>query len=175
MRAGDASSFTVDGYPLITYHFSGTGPTGNHRRIRQIFDPGNGAVAEIERLYEAAIARHGQAPIEHRPPGYDVFDDGTPVTPAARRIYRQHADLRRTFPDPYACPSGQLTYRSWLRQQRTGVIDGLKLAAHRLAAAFTTRTSSSSRPSTTTRRCPMTPGRSPNTSAGARGRSCGIT
>jgi hypothetical protein len=135
-RAGDPGSFTVDGHPLITYHFSGTGPTGTHRRIRQTFDPGNGAVAEIERLYEAAIARHGQSRLEHRPPGYDFFDDGTPVTPAARRIYRQHDDLRQAFPDPYACPPGQLTYRTWLQQQRPGAVDGLSLPAHRLAAAY---------------------------------------
>ena len=31
-------SFEVDGEPLITYHFSGTGPSGSHRRIRETFD-----------------------------------------------------------------------------------------------------------------------------------------
>jgi hypothetical protein len=140
-QPGDTASFTVDGYPLVTYHFSGTGPTGTHRRIREIFDPGNGAVAEIERLYEAAIAPHGQARLEHRPPGFDFFDDGTPVTPAARRIYRQHADLREAFPNPYACAShstqpGHMNYRDWLRENRPGVIGGLRLAQHRLATAF---------------------------------------
>jgi hypothetical protein len=98
-------------------------------------------VAEIERLYEAAIARHGQARLEHQPPGFDFFDDATPLTPAARRLYRQHADLREAFPDPYACPPnstgpGQPNYRDWLRENRPGVIGGLRLAAHRLAAAY---------------------------------------
>ena len=135
-QPGDAAAFTVDGYPLITYHFSGTGPTGTHRRIREIFAPSNGPVAEIERRYEAAIARHGQARLEHRPPGFDFFDDATPLTPAARRLYRQHADLREAFPDPYACPAGQPNYRDWLRENRPGVIGGLRLAQHRLAAAY---------------------------------------
>jgi len=135
-QPGDTASFTVDGLPLITYHFSGTGPTGTHRRIREIFAPGNGAVAEIERLYEAAIARHGQARLEHQPPGFDFFDDATPLTPAARRLYRQHGDLREAFPNPYACPAGQMNYRDWLREKRPGVIGGLRLAPHRLAAAY---------------------------------------
>ena len=135
-QPGDAAAFTVDGYPLITYHFSGTGPTGTHRRIREIFAPSNGAVAEIERRYEAAIARHGQARLEHRPPGFDFFDDATPVTAAARRLYRQHADLREAFPDPYACPAGQPNYRDWLRENRPGVIGGLRLAQHRLGHAY---------------------------------------
>lgn len=133
---GDPASFTVDGWPLLTYHFSGTGPTGTHRRVREIFAPGSGAAAEIERLYEAAIARHGQRQLEHRAPGYDFFEDGTPVTPAARRLYRNHSDLRQAFPDPYVCPKGQKCYRDWLQSQRTGVIDGLRLPAHRLDAAF---------------------------------------
>jgi hypothetical protein len=135
-QPGEPASFTVDGWPLITYHFSGTGPTGTHRRIREIFAPGSGAAAEIERLYEAAIARHGQQRLEHRTPGFDFFEDGTPVTPAARRLYRRHADLREAFPDPYACPSGRTSYRDWLRAQRPGVIDGLRLAEHRLADAY---------------------------------------
>ncbi len=135
-RAGDPAAFTVDGLPLVTYHFSGTGPAGTHRRIREIFAPGSGAVAEIERLYEAAIARHGQDRLAARAPGFDRFDDGTPVTAEARRHYRRHADLREIFPDPYACIPGQRGYRDWLRQHRPGAIPGLIVPAHRLETAY---------------------------------------
>ncbi|MDH3668470.1 MAG: hypothetical protein OEN23_16215 [Paracoccaceae bacterium] len=135
-RAGDPASFEVDGLPLITYHFSGTGPAGTHRRVREIFDPGNAAVAEIERLYEEAIARHRQAALEHHAPGHDFFDDGTDITPAARRLYRRHADLRDAFPDPYACPADAPSYRNWLRANRPGAIAGLCLAPHRLEQAY---------------------------------------
>ncbi len=131
---GDHRSFTVDGEPLVTYHFSGTGPNGTHRRVRHIFDPGNGATAEIERLYEAAIARHGQAELGGARPAFDLFDDGTPVTAEARRLYRRHADLQAAFPDPYR--AGPSCYRDWLREQRPGLVDGLRVAPHRLARAF---------------------------------------
>ena len=135
-RPNDPASFKVDGIPLITYHFSGTGPTGTHRRIREIFAPTNGAVAEIERLYEAMLARHGQAGLEHRPPGYDVFDDGTKITPDARRLYRRHTDLREAFPDPYATPPGERCFRDWLRNKRPGTIAGLRLEPFRLDQAY---------------------------------------
>ncbi len=135
-RTGGPAAFQVNGLPLISYHFSGTGPTGTHRRVREIFDPGNAAVAEIERLYEQAIARHGQTELENRAPGYDFFDDGTPITPAARRLYRRHADLRNAFPDPYACPTDQPSYRDWLRANRPGAVAGLSLALHRLEQAY---------------------------------------
>lgn len=135
-RKGDPASVTVNGWPLITYHFSGTGPAGTHRRIREIFAPGSGTAAELERLYEAAIARHGQAGLADRRPGFDVFEDGTPVTPEARRLYRCHAQLEKAFPDPYACPPGEPCYRDWLRENRPGAIDGLALATHRLDKAY---------------------------------------
>lgn len=135
-QPGDPASFTVDATPLITYHFSGTGPKGAHKRIREIFDPGNGATAEIERLYEAAIARHGQAELAVRDCAFDRFDDGTHITSSARKLYRDHQDLQRAFPDPFAHDTARLTYQSWLRANRPGAIDGLILPAALLDRAF---------------------------------------
>jgi hypothetical protein len=123
-HAGDG--FTVDGAPLVTYHFSGTGPSGTHRAVREIFDPGNGATAEIERAYEAAIAAHGQATLEEIVPAHDHFDDGTPVTAAMRRLYREHAGLRAAFPDPYATAGGE-GLPAWLKAHRPGLARGLVL------------------------------------------------
>ncbi|MEM7056116.1 MAG: hypothetical protein AAF557_00880 [Pseudomonadota bacterium] len=135
-QPGDATSFTVDDQPLITYHFSGTGPTGTHRRIREIFDAGNGATAEIERIYEAAIGRHGQAGLGERASGFDRFDDGTPISHQARKLYRDHKDLQKAFPDPFAESASRLTYQRWLRMNRPSVINGLCIEANRLNQAF---------------------------------------
>ena len=135
-QPGDVGAFTVNGERLLTYHFSGTGPTGTHRQVREIFDPGNPATAEIERLYEAAIARHGQADLAQHLSGLDHFDDATPITAGARKLYRDHADLRRAFADPYACQPGKMGYLDWLRQNRPGLVDGLRLAPDMLGTAF---------------------------------------
>jgi len=135
-QPGDAASFTVDGYPLITYHFSGTGARGAHRRIREIFDPGNGATAEIERIYEDAIARHGQAELGDHQWGHDRFDDGSPISAEARKLYRRHADLQRAFPDPFGVDGDRLGFRHWLQNNRPGAIDGHHVATARLDQAF---------------------------------------
>lgn len=111
----DERQFRVNDYPLLTYHFSGTGPTGTHRRIREIFDPTNPAVAEIERHYEEAIAANGQARLAHVPPAYDLFDDGTPVLAEMRKLYRHHKDLQDAFPDPYSTAEPGRSYLNWLR------------------------------------------------------------
>lgn len=114
----DERNFRVDDYPLLTYHFSGTGPTGTHRRIREIFDPSNPAMAEVERHYEAAIEANGQSRLAHIPPAYDLFDNGRPVLAEMRKLYRLHADLQATFPDPYATGVSGKSYLEWLNHNR---------------------------------------------------------
>lgn len=133
---GTRSSFKVDGYPLISYHFSGTGPTGTHRRVREVFDPGNAATAEVERIYETAIACNGQGELENHRFGFDTFDNGEPITPNLRKLYRQHGDLRRAFPDPFATPCDKLNYLEWVREHRPGMVGGYKIEKSRMVAAF---------------------------------------
>ncbi|MTE01751.1 hypothetical protein GIY56_15785 [Paracoccus sp. YIM 132242] len=131
---GDERNFRVDDYPLLTYHFSGTGPSGTHRRIREIFDPANGAIAEIERRYEQAIARNGQARLEHVPPAHDLFDDGTPVAAEMRKIYRLSTDLQGAFPHPYRT-EGSGTLAEWMRRNQPS-LGKLGVKAFRLNRSF---------------------------------------
>ena len=130
------SPYDVDGYPLLTYHFSGTGPTGTHRRIREVFVPHNEAVAEIERDYEAAIARHGQAELEANPFAYDRFRDGAPVTARMRRLYRDSPDLKTAFPDPFAPALPGPSFQSWLRNHRPDLAGSIVLPRAAVRVAF---------------------------------------
>lgn len=134
-EANNERAFEVDGWPLITYHFSGTGPSGTHRRVRQIFAPSNGAMAEIERHYEEVIARFGQMQLEAVPPIYDYFDNGEKIPAEARKLYRIHADLQAAFPDPYEVSAGN-SFIDWLREHRPGLLRGLRLSDDRLERAF---------------------------------------
>lgn len=134
-EAGNEQSFSVDGWPLITYHFSGTGPTGTHRKVREIFDPSGGAMAEIERHYESAIAKFGQKRLEAVPPAYDFFDNGEKIPAEARKLYRLHEDLRKHFPDPYMASEGY-QFIDWLREHRPGIMRGIRLPDFRLERAF---------------------------------------
>ena len=130
----DDCNFRVDNFPLVTYHFSGTGPSGTHRRIREIFDPANGATAEIERRYEEAISANGQVRVEGIPPAYDLFDDGSPILAPMRKAYRLNRDLQIAFPCPYRI-EGNETLANWMRSNLPGA-DGLKIASSRLTRAF---------------------------------------
>jgi hypothetical protein len=132
---GNERAFEVDGWPLITYHFSGTGPSGTHRRVREIFDPSCGAMAEIERHYEEAIARQGQRKLAAVPPAYDFFENAEPIPAEARKLYRLHEDLQRAFPDPYVTGVGY-HFIDWLREHRPGLMKGLRLSDDRMERAF---------------------------------------
>jgi len=134
-EAGNERSFEVDGWPLITYHFSGTGPAGTHRKVREIFAPSSGGVAEIERHYEEIISGFGQKRLEAVPPIYDFFDNGEKIPAEARKIYRQNEDLKKHFPDPYITGGGY-QFIDWLREHRPGLLNGLRLPKGRLDRAF---------------------------------------
>jgi len=135
---GGGAPYVVDGYDLITYHFSGTGPSGTHRRIREIFAPGNEAVAMIERDYETSIAKHGQQQLEHQRFAFDYFDNGARVAAKARKLYRDHADLQRAFPDPYLVSGESNTsFYSWLKNNRPEHLDLVVIADENLDKAFT--------------------------------------
>lgn len=131
----DERQFRVDDYPLLTYHFSGTGPTGTHRRVREIFDPSNPTSAEIERRYEAAIATNGQAVLAHVPPAYHLFDDGTPVLAEMRKLYRLYADLRAEFPNPYQTTPAGSSFLDWVKRHQRQ-LGAVVIDPQRLRQAF---------------------------------------
>lgn len=133
----NASPYSVDGYDLLTYHFSGTGPAGTHRRIREIFAPHNEAAAAIEKDYEAAIARHGQGAFENYRFAFDYFDDGVKVSAGARKLYRDHQDLQAAFPDPYAAGTAvEKSFAAWLSRRHPRLIDRIAIPDDRLEHAF---------------------------------------
>ncbi len=126
-----SARYFVNGKKLITYHFSGSGPTGTHAKVRQVFAPCSGAAAELERQYDEALQAQGQKWLERVPSAYEYFPDGTPVKAEARKIYRRHKDLQHAFPDPY-----QDGYLAWLKENRPTLARGLVVSDRRAEQAF---------------------------------------
>ncbi|KAA9009627.1 hypothetical protein F4U94_22950 [Sphingobium limneticum] len=133
-KADDSSPFIVDGYPLLTYHFSGTGPSGTHRRVREIFAPSSGAVAEIERDYEEAIRQRGQEKLEKFPYGGDFYENGVKVTPASRHLFRKNADLQEAFPRPFEVRGH--SYYHWLSEYMPSHLPIVTLSENQVNRAF---------------------------------------
>ena len=132
---GNEKSYEVDGYPLITYHFSGTGPSGTHRKIREIFDPGGGVIAEIERNYENIIDNFDQQRLMKIPPLYNFFDNGNEISSQARKLYRLNLDLQENFSDPFDTII-QKNYYEWFLERQPGLLKGYKIDVDNLENAF---------------------------------------
>ncbi len=131
---GDDSLFFVDGYPLLTYHFSGTGPSGTHRWVREIFAPCSAAAAELERLYEQAIEQEQQSLFETWRYAGEYFDNGFPVSAGARKLYRREERLREIYTDPYSV-AGE-SYLGWLQKEHPELVNGISLSTEQIERAF---------------------------------------
>ena len=96
-----SGGYLVDGDPLICYHFSGVGPAGVHRWVRDKLAPADPLAAELEFRYEERINAAGQQEFARLRPAYDSYEDGTPIEPADRvRLRKMIDDGARAF-DPY--------------------------------------------------------------------------
>lgn len=93
--------YTVDGDDLIFYHFSGVGPAGVHRWVRDKFAPADPIAAELEFSYEDLIAACGQAQLENIQPYFNSYTDGTKIPSTHRVAYRNNPALAERYPNPF--------------------------------------------------------------------------
>jgi hypothetical protein len=103
--------FTVEGRPLGFYHFTGF-DSGAHQQVVDWYGRGNAAAHMLVQWY-------GQRS-RFLTPDVDLawrlgcYADGREILPEHRRIYRQRADLREAFPDPFA-EATPGTFAGWLQ------------------------------------------------------------
>jgi hypothetical protein len=106
-----ADGFTVDGFPLGFYHFTGF-DSGAHRAMATRNADGNDAVQELIGWYTAQTDALANDPLAQVKWAYSNYSDGVAITTAQRLVYRDRADLQAVFPDPYD-PRG---FRRWWEQ-----------------------------------------------------------
>ena len=107
-----ASGFTVDGFPLGFYHFTGF-DSGAHRAMAARNAGGNDSVQELIDWYTAETNALAGDPLAKVEWAYAKYSNGTPITAAQRIVYRDRADLQAVYPDPFDF-RGYLAW--WVRQ-----------------------------------------------------------
>lgn len=110
---GKDGAITVNGQPLRFWHFTKLGPTGDAMTKRYAGE--NHAVYEIWRWYKDQVAAATEPAIPERYWAYGAYGDGTPIARAHRLVWRDRADLRERFPDPFSIEGGG--YLGWLRNE----------------------------------------------------------
>lgn len=101
----------MNGKPLRFYHFTKLGPTGAVMTYR--YANGNSEIFELWWWYSDAVEKAVDPRLPKKWWHYGTFDDGTAIPKAARELYRDREDLRKSFANPFsAAPDG---YLSWLK------------------------------------------------------------
>lgn len=105
----DRDSWTVNGAPLVFFHYSGLDPLNpapfskhQDRFTLETLGPAKQLVkAYAQELLDNGVKRYSPIPY-----GFDLFDDGTRVPPFFHKLYRENEALRAALGDaPYAHPS----------------------------------------------------------------------
>lgn len=102
----------IDGRPLVFFHFSGL-DSGAQEVMLARYGRESPVLIALRQWYLAECERAGQARHGRRRCPLDCFDDGTPITPAQRLLYRTRLDLQAAFPDPYRTADPAHSYRHW--------------------------------------------------------------
>jgi hypothetical protein len=106
------SGLTVNGQPLVFYHFSGL-DSGAQEGMLNKYGGRMPALRELRSWYLTECERMGQSELSAIPWQYGCFDNGVRVEPAHRVRYRQRADLRQAFPNPFATSEIDRSYYDW--------------------------------------------------------------
>jgi hypothetical protein len=100
----------VDGEPLGFYHFSGF-DSGNIHVMAQKNATGNKIVGDLLEWYTNLTGGVHNDPLSAVPWYFSAFADGTPISVAARLVYRERLDLQKSFPDPFETQNGG--FKGW--------------------------------------------------------------
>ncbi len=112
VAGGMRDGFTVNGQPLYFYHFSGL-DSGAQKAMLDRYGSKMPALYELRDWYLAECDRMGQRQFENMSWTYEFFENGERVTPLHRKLYKERADLRKAFPNPFSTKSAGRSYCHW--------------------------------------------------------------
>ncbi len=113
---------TVDGEPLGFYHFTGF-DSGAHRIMAEKNSRGNADLMRLVDWYARETSLAKSDPASALEWSFARYDNGEPILPEHRRIYRDRRDLQLEFPNPFSVhPNGG--FARWLRMNnRNRILD----------------------------------------------------
>ena len=131
-------AIAINGRPLGFYHFSGF-DSGAQEAMLKAYGSESPVLFELRQWYLEQCRLSGQEQLGKLPCVYARFDNGEPITKMQRILYRERADLRQAFPDPFATTDPARSYFHWFQANSAAEIDAGRVPAEafdqRMAAA----------------------------------------
>ena len=112
-----ARGLTIDGKQIVFYHFSGL-DSGAQFYMLNRYGASMRGLYELRSWYLSECDRMGQQEFSRIPWAYGTFDNGEPIQPLHRQRYRERAELRAAFPNPFATTDVNQSYYHWFRANR---------------------------------------------------------
>ncbi len=97
----EAGEFYVADVPLRFYHFTGY-DSGDGLGMLMRYAANQAIAHELWDSYAQDLLAEGQGDACYRGWYYGQYENGEPIPPDARRLYRVRQDLQQAFPDPYS-------------------------------------------------------------------------
>lgn len=110
IRIDSAGQITVNGAPLRFFHFTKLGPIGD--TMTQKYARDNVEVYELWSWYKREVDKNVETSLPSAWWYFGTFGNGVTIPKAVRRLYRERADLRQEFVDPF--DASDTSYYSWL-------------------------------------------------------------
>ncbi len=118
LRRDSSGTIALDGEPARLIHFIGIelerleGIAAGQDRFTLTRLPG---LRPIWESYAADVLGRGHAALAATPGASERFEDGVPIPPAARTLWRDNPFVRQRFPAPFCAGEGSLS--AWLREK----------------------------------------------------------
>ena len=113
------SGFTVNGEPLVFYHFSGF-DSGAQGAMLDKYGGEMPAAQLLRKWYIQETTKSGEAHFSHFPWTLASFSNGEPISDAHRILYRDRIDLQKAFPNPFDASKLGNSYYYWYQSEVLG-------------------------------------------------------
>lgn len=128
--------FTVNGEPLIFYHFSGF-DSGAQGAMLNKYGSDMAAAHLLREWYISETEGPQHSRFSNIAWAYGTFDNGEPIALGQRALYRDREDLQSAFPNPFSSTNPGASYYHWYQSEVLGRRDEIEFSENPLVAFLT--------------------------------------